>query len=231
MRRPALLCSIRIEIKNKKTGSVKCFGVNRLLSRKSSDGVTKIVLTIHSNYPCDQIEDELKDLSKNIPADARQHRSLANPRDFAKRYIVTVKTGKKILSGTNADVFVRLYDEQNRQSEEILLEQSVTNKTPFGRDAIDEFHVGTRTDLADLKKVHLWHTGDKHDGWNVQWLQIEDVDAHRLYCFPVVCAAVCAVQVIAFLLEEQMVGLEFERGKNASDSHRIHGECTLFDVG
>ncbi|CAF5210983.1 unnamed protein product, partial [Rotaria magnacalcarata] len=48
-----------IEIKNKKTGTTKCFAVNRLLSRKASDGAIKIVLTIHSHYPCDRIAREL----------------------------------------------------------------------------------------------------------------------------------------------------------------------------
>lgn len=91
-----------------------------------------------------------------------------------------------MLSGTNANVFVRLYDEQNRESEDILLEQSVTNKIPFEKHAIDEFHTGTWKNLSDLKKIHLWHTGGKNEGWNVQSIQIEDLDDNRLYCFPVV---------------------------------------------
>lgn len=156
------------------------------------------MLTIHSHYPCDQIEDELDDLAKHTLTDDRQsHREkilthpqqrhhLANKDDFAKKYIVTVKTGNKMLSATDANVFIRLYDQNNRSSEEIPLQQTVTNKTPFGKNATDEFHVGTRTNLSDLDQVHLWHQGGHNDGWNVQWLQIYDIDADRLYCFPVV---------------------------------------------
>jgi hypothetical protein len=193
-----LIIENRIEIQNKKTGRMKCFGVNRLLSRKASDGATKITLTIHSHYPCDKIEHELHDLAKNVAIDdrhsptnqiqylAQQHYHSPNKRDFTKKYIITTKTGNNILSGTDANVFIRLYDDQNRQSEDILLEQTVTNKIPFQKHATDEFHIGTLKNLSDLEKVHLWHTGEKNQGWNVEWLQVEDIDANRLYCFPIV---------------------------------------------
>ncbi|CAF4049780.1 unnamed protein product [Rotaria sp. Silwood2] len=186
-----------IEIKNKKTNNIKCFGVNRILSRQSSDGATKVVLTIHSHYPCDKIEHELHNLATTVAIQDRfshlnkiqyipqTHYHSPNKHDFTKKYIVTIKTGNKILSGTDANVFIRLYDDQNRQSEDILLEQTVTNKVPFQKHAIDEFHTGTLNNLSDLQKVHLWYTDEKNEGWNVEWLQIEDIDLNRLYCFPV----------------------------------------------
>ncbi len=188
----------RIEIKNKKTGNIKCFAVNRLLSQKASDGATKILLTIHSNYPCDKTEHELHDLAKNIAIEdrysplnkiqnlAQQRYHSPNKREFTKKYIIITKTGNKILSGTDANVFIRLYDDQNRQSEDILLEQTVTNKNPFDKHAIDEFHTGTLENLSDLQKIHLWYTGGKNQAWKVEWVQIEDIDTNRLYCFPVV---------------------------------------------
>jgi hypothetical protein len=163
------------------------------LSPKSFDGATKIVLTIHSHYPCDKIEHELHDLAKKVAIDDRhsrpdkmQHHHSSTKREFTKKYIVTTKTRNKILSGTDANVFIRLYDDQNHQSEDIPLEQTVTNKIPFQKHTIDEFHIGTLNNLSDLQKVHLWHTGDRNDGWNVEWLQIKDIDTDRLYCFPVV---------------------------------------------
>ncbi|CAF3508369.1 unnamed protein product [Rotaria sp. Silwood1] len=186
-----------IEIKNKKTDNIKCFGVNRILSRKSSDNATKIVLTIHSHYPCDKIERELHDLANTVVIQDRhshvdkiqyipqRHYHASNKPDFTKKYIVTIRTGNKILSGTDTHVFIRLYDDQNRQSEDILLEQTVTNKIPFQKHAIDEFHIGTLNNLSDLQKIHLWYTGERNEGWNVEWLQIEDIDMNHLYCFPV----------------------------------------------
>ena len=177
--------AFRIEIKNKRTGSVKCFGVNRLLSGKSADGATKIVLTVHSHYPCDKLEEPSAQREKILSSPQQRHRTTAKD-DFKKKYVVTVKTGNKMLSGTDADVFVRLSDDNGRSSEDIPLRQTVTNKTPFGKNSTDEFHVGSDNSLSDLKEVRLWHQGGENDGWNVQWLQIEDVDADRLYCFPVV---------------------------------------------
>lgn len=172
---------------------MKCFSINRLLSRKSSDGATKVALTIQSNRPCDQIEHELYDLAKNTPVQtdktqylAQQRHHSPNKRDFKKKYIIKTKTGNKMLSGTDANVFIRLYDEQNQESEDILLEQSVTNKIPFEKNTIDEFHTGTLKNLSDLNKIHLWHTGGKNQGWNVKWIQIEDLQNNLLYCFPVV---------------------------------------------
>ena len=96
----------------------------------------------------------------------------ANKRDYKKKYVITTRTGNQMLAGTDASVFVRLCDEQNRESEEIPLEQSVTNKVPFEKNAIDEFHTGTGKNLGDLQKIQLWHTVGEHEGWNVQYLQI-----------------------------------------------------------
>ncbi|CAF3808973.1 unnamed protein product [Rotaria sordida] len=186
-----------IEIKNKKTDNIKCFGVNRILSRKSSDGTTKIVLTIHSHYPCDKIERELHNLANTVGIQDRyshidkiqyipqRYYHSPNKHDFTKKYIITIKTGNKTISGTDINVFIRLYDDQNRQSEDMLLEQTVTNKIPFQKHAVDEFHTGILNNLSNLQKVHLWYTGEKNEGWNVEWLQIEDIDMNHLYCFPV----------------------------------------------
>jgi len=226
----------RIEIKNKKTGNIKCFAVNRLLSQKASDGATKILLTIHSNYPCDKAEHELHDLAKNIAIEdrssplnkiqnlAQQRYHSPNKREFTKKYIITTKTGNKILSGTDANVFIRLYDDQNRQSKDILLEQTVTNKNPFDKHAIDEFHTGTLENLSDLQKIHLWYTGGKNQAWKVEWVQIEDVDTNRLYCFPVVGKTNYILGfLLSFFLKNKWLDLN-------SDDKTTHVELTEFTV-
>ena len=115
-----------------------------------------------------------------------EHYHSPNREDYTKKYIIQIQTGKKMLTKTNADVFIRLYDDRNQQSEDILLEQSVTNKIPFDKQALDEFHTGTWKNLSDLKKIQLWFTGEKNQGWIVEFVQIEDLDSRRIYCFPVV---------------------------------------------
>lgn len=106
--------------------------------------------------------------------------------DYIKKYVIQIQTGKKMLSKTNANVYIRLYDEFNQQSEDLLLEQSVTKKIPFDKYALDEFHTGTWKNLSDLKKIQLWYTGEKQQGWIVEYVQIEDLNTRRIYCFPVV---------------------------------------------
>ncbi|CAF1350708.1 unnamed protein product, partial [Adineta steineri] len=168
-----------IEIKNKKTDSIKCFGVNRLLSQK-------LILTIHSNYPCDKTEHELYDFTKNVAIDNQySHFHTSNKNEFIKKYLIKIKTGNKSLSTTNAHVFIRLYDNENRSSEDILLDQTIINKIPFQKHAVDEFQSGTLKNLSDLQKIRLWYTDGKNEKWNIEWLQVNDIDANRLYCFPV----------------------------------------------
>ena len=185
---------IRIEIKNETTGGIKCFGVNRCLSKRSADGSTKVVLTVHSNYPCEKVQEELQDLAKHVLTGeqlarvekSQEHRALPNEQNFLKRYVVTTKTGDRMFAATDANVFMRFYDDKQRQSEDIPLDRSVTSKRPFEKHSTDEFHVGTRENLSDLTKVRLWHNAGKHHGWHIQWLQVNDIKANRLYCFPVV---------------------------------------------
>ena len=186
---------IRIEIKNETTGGIKCFGVNRCLSKRSVDESTKIVLTVHSNYPCEKVQEEWQDLARppgltneqlSRVTKNREHRSSPNEQPFLKRYVVTTKTGNRMFAGTDANVFMRLYDDEQRQSEDIPLDRTVTNKRPFEKHSIDEFHVGTREKLSNLAKVRLWHNAGTHHGWHIQWLQVNDIHANRLYCFPVV---------------------------------------------
>lgn len=168
------------------------------MSSKSFGSATKLVLTIHSHYPCDRIEQEFHNLTdmnaiqdrrlyvdkiKNTP---QRYHNLPTNVEFTKKYIVTTKTGNKMSLDTHVDVFIRFYDEQNRQSEDILLKQTVTNKIPFQKHAIDEFHTGTLTNLSDLIKIHLWHNDEKNETWTLEWLQIQDIEINRLYCFPMV---------------------------------------------
>lgn len=47
------------------------------------------------------------------------------------------------------------------------------------------FDVGTRQNLDGVGKLELWHEGDKHDGWQVDHVQIVDNKTGDSYCFPV----------------------------------------------
>lgn len=48
---------------------------------------------------------------------------------------------------------------------------------------IDQFDVGTRHSLDGVKKLELWHEGDKNDGWQVDYIQVIDNKTGDSYCF------------------------------------------------
>jgi len=43
--------------------------------------------------------------------------------------------------------------------------------------------VGTNQNLDGVKKLELWHEGDKDDGWQVDYVEIIDNKAGDSYCF------------------------------------------------
>ena len=158
---------------------MKCFAVNRLLSQKATGGMTKVVLTMHSHHPCEKIEHELKDFYDQTQMIKTQENISSKKENFVKKYNIKVKTANEIPSGTKSNVFMRLYDEQNQQSEDIELAQTLNN-------TINEFQTGSSKNLSNLRKIHLWYSDEKHQKCNIEWIQIEDTNLHRLYCFPVV---------------------------------------------
>ena len=48
---------------------------------------------------------------------------------------------------------------------------------------IDLFDVGTRQNLDGIKKLELWHEGDKNDGWQVDHVEVTDKKTGDSYCF------------------------------------------------
>ena len=165
---------------------MKCFGVNRLLSQKATGGMTKVVLTMHSHHPCEKIEHELTNFYDQTQIIKTQENISLKNENFIKKYIIKVKTGNEMLSETTNNVLIRLYDEQNQQSEDIQLVQTVNNTIPFRKQTIDEFQAESSKNLSNLRKIHLWYPNEKHQKWLIEWIQIEDINLHRLYCFPVV---------------------------------------------
>jgi len=47
----------------------------------------------------------------------------------------------------------------------------------------DQFDVGTRKSLDGVKKIELWHEGDKNDGWQVDYIGVIDNTTGDSYCF------------------------------------------------
>lgn len=158
-----------------------------------------------------------KDRLRQIPVDKQQaqpqqQQQQQQHRDSfdtsrPERFQVKVKTGHTGFlglggAGTDAPVFVQMFDSEDRQSEIFQLEHSKTHTNKFERNQTgllenknqanysffscsDLFLLDTKKSLANVSKVDLWHEGNKNDGWQVDYVQIYDKKTDKSYCFPV----------------------------------------------
>lgn len=128
-------------------------------------------------------------------------------RNSQGRFQVEVKTGHKGFlglggAGTDAPVFIHIYDNNDKKSEVIQLKNSTRHKNKFERNQtgeekrififdcnhiffLDHFIVDTKEPLNDVSKVDLWHEGTKNDGWQVDYINILDNKTNTSYCFPI----------------------------------------------
>jgi hypothetical protein len=111
-------------------------------------------------------------------------RQKSNVKDLAEEYKsvyhVQTKTAKKGLfglapTGTDANVFIKLHDNDGKMSESIELKDSINHKDKFARGKIGEYHrnqvrrisfsftddfdVGSIEELNGVDKVELWTDG------------------------------------------------------------------------
>ncbi|XP_033736341.1 lipoxygenase homology domain-containing protein 1-like isoform X2 [Pecten maximus] len=72
-----------------------------------------------------------------------------------EEYVITVTTGKKMMSGTDANIFVTLYGSQG-ESKKILLVDKTSGKKAFEKGKSDVFAVAMPS-LGDLRKLRIEH--------------------------------------------------------------------------
>ena len=98
-------------------------------------------------------------------------------------YHVAVKTGDKMGAGTDANVYMQLFGEENDSG--IIQLKASNNRNKWERDQIDEFTVES-VGLGDLKKIRLGHD-DKglKAGWYVSHVEIDCPSLGTFWRFPV----------------------------------------------
>ncbi|KAH9509994.1 hypothetical protein Btru_044799 [Bulinus truncatus] len=104
-------------------------------------------------------------------------------------YIVDIKTGDSLGAGTNANVWIILYDENSNATPPIKLDQLLNNK--FERGATDVFQI-CKSDTSNLKKdgqvakIELWRDdqGNSSD-WYVDKIEVRNKNTDSIYVFPV----------------------------------------------
>ncbi|KAK6976133.1 allene oxide synthase-lipoxygenase protein [Biomphalaria glabrata] len=104
-------------------------------------------------------------------------------------YIIEIKTGDTVGAGTNANVWIVLYDETGKSTSAIKLDQTLKNN--FERGSNDVFQI-SKSQTSDLKKdgqiarVEFWRDdhGSSSD-WYVDKIEVQNKATKSLFVFPV----------------------------------------------
>ncbi|UJR34623.1 hypothetical protein I4U23_027400 [Adineta vaga] len=98
-------------------------------------------------------------------------------------YKITVVTGDKDRSGTDARVFLIIYGDKENSGEHQLV-KSETNKNKFEQTETDVFHMHINS-LGTLRKIQIRHDNSGFGpGWYLFSVEIYDYNAHQKYYFP-----------------------------------------------
>jgi hypothetical protein len=120
------------------------------LDKGELDGKTDIYLKrIQNSIPCEQLPDTMKrrSLLLTTPIQRSKAKDTEEEEDdeYKSMYHVQIKTAKKGLlglspTGTDANVFIQIHDNDGKISEPIELKDSVDNKNKFARGKIGQIH-------------------------------------------------------------------------------------------
>lgn len=83
------------------------------------------------------------------------------------RYRITTVTGDKDRAGTDADVFIKIFNESGEPTGRIYLNN--VDHDDFERGCTDEFLVALRHHLSDVPKVEIGYDFDENVGENPEW--------------------------------------------------------------
>ena len=84
---------------------------------------------------------------------------------FSVIMIISVFTTDTRGAGTNANVFIQVYDFNGKRSEEISLDNKTDNFEP---GQTDRFTLNIPQDLETLYKIRIWHDGSRpFAGWHL----------------------------------------------------------------
>uniref|UniRef100_A0A7M5WMU0 PLAT domain-containing protein n=1 Tax=Clytia hemisphaerica TaxID=252671 RepID=A0A7M5WMU0_9CNID len=100
-----------------------------------------------------------------------------NLRAEERNYLVRVKTGDRLNSGTSANIYIFLVGESST-SEKIELKTSRTHKRPFKRSQLDEFIV-TTYDVGKVVKIVIGHDGKSlFSAWGLDYVLVSHPEAN-----------------------------------------------------
>ena len=97
------------------------------------------------------------------------------------QYTVYVKTGDKKFAGTDANVYIVLYDSGGNKTQEFHLDKFF--RDDFERGQLDDFHLEDEVDLNNISELELWRDDYGFgDEWYVDYIQVHKNE--EIYSFP-----------------------------------------------
>ncbi|XP_043395558.1 oxygen-regulated protein 1 [Chelonia mydas] len=97
-------------------------------------------------------------------------------------YIIKVYTGDKKGAGTDANVHVILFGDED-SSELVQLTKPLQHQDPFERGKSDIFRIKTKR-LGSLRSIEIGHDGKGFaSGWFLEKVEITDASTNEVYCF------------------------------------------------
>nr|XP_002737892.1 PREDICTED: arachidonate 5-lipoxygenase-like [Saccoglossus kowalevskii] len=97
-------------------------------------------------------------------------------------YIVKVKTGNLVGSGTDADVHIILYNESGQASKSIELDSSSND---FEHNHTSTLEVYDLPNFGGIATIEIWRDSWLGNHWYVDYVDVEDVVQKRVYPFPI----------------------------------------------
>jgi hypothetical protein len=131
-----------ISVTDNDTNETYCFPLQRWLDKGELDGKTDMYLKRQQNtIACEELPDTMQRQSLTTRSPNYQTKTRE---DYKSKYHVQIKTAKKGLlglapTGTDANVFIQIHDNDGKISEPIQLKNSLDHKNKFTRGKIGKF--------------------------------------------------------------------------------------------
>ena len=101
-----------------------------------------------------------------------------------KQYTIYIKTGDVQFAGTDANVYIKLYDSEGNKTKYFHLDKIL--RDDFERGNLDDFVLKDEVDLCDIDEIELWRdTSGLWDDWYVNYIQVQTEKSEETYSFPI----------------------------------------------
>ncbi|XP_074841891.1 oxygen-regulated protein 1 [Carettochelys insculpta] len=134
---------------------------------------------IRREIPVSFVNREGTELKNSIACSLHKEK---RPPDSLTEYIIKVYTGDEKGAGTDANVHVILFGDED-SSDLVQLTKPLEHQDPFERGKSDTFRIKTKS-LGSLHSIEIGHDGKGFaSGWFLEKVEITDTSTNEVYCF------------------------------------------------